>query len=450
LDELFPTSFQGVEPNRGLDGTVIDTDKSLLATRIQKYISAPNFNAAVQQYPAFAENTHESEPSKIWEEMKKIGYDDKKLVRSLIFPFDERWIYYETHGKWLNRSRPEFALNLDDNEFLITVPEPRKVSEARPVFAGTLVNRHVHERGSAIFPREIRGNDLFAGAEANIDEAVWRRLRDQFKLKGERRDKESQVLVARLFRLCFAILHSPAYQAEHASALSADWAHLPIAKSVEVFNRLVDVGDSVLRLLDANRDARDIVETILGHDRASTIGSLRRHDGQQVAPDDLKINVIYWGGGKGRWRPRAFTEEEKPADGYAIGWGARTGDLFINDATFFANVPELVWTYQLGGYPVLKKWLGYRQADRRGGKPLSDEERRWFRSIVQRIAALLALGPRLDSLYHEVSANYFTSAELGISGEAARERRDAKKKKSSSTKLTPAMKQGPKAKKPKK
>jgi hypothetical protein len=169
-----------------------------------------------------------------------------------------------------------------------------------------------------------------------------------------------------------------------------------------------------------------------------------------VAPDDLKINVIYWGGGKGRWRPRAFTEEEKPADGYAIGWGARTGDLFINDATFFANVPELVWTYQLGGYPVLKKWLGYRQADRRGGKPLSDEERRWFRSIVQRIAALLALGPRLDSLYHEVSANYFTSAELGISGEAARERRDAKKKKSSSTKLTPAMKQGPKAKKPKK
>lgn len=26
-----------------------------------------------------------------------------------------------------------------------------------------------------------------------------------------------------------------------------------------------------------------------------------------------------------------------------------------------------LWNYQLGGYPVLKKWLGYRQADRRDG-----------------------------------------------------------------------------------
>jgi hypothetical protein len=67
-------------------------------------------------------------------------------------------------------------------------------------------------------------------------------------------------------------------------------------------------------------------------------------------------------------------------------------------------------------------------------------ERRWFRSIIQRIAALLALGRRLDSLYQEVSAECFTTVELGISPEAARERRDAKKKKVGNAKLTPAMK----------
>jgi hypothetical protein len=99
-----------------------------------------------------------------------------------------------------------------------------------------------------------------------------------------------------------------------------------------------------------------------------------------------------------------------------------------------------VWKYQLGGYPVLKKWLGYRQADRRDGEPLTDDERRWFRSIIQRVAALLALGPRLNSLYQQTSANCFTTVELGISPEAARERRDAKKKKVGSTKVTPAMK----------
>jgi len=90
---------------------------------------------------------------------------------------------------------------------------------------------------------------------------------------------------------------------------------------------------------------------------------------------------------------------------------------------------------------VLKKWLGYRQVDRNEDKPLTDEERHWFRAMVQRIAALLALGPQLDVLYQQASTNCFTVAELGISPDAARERREARKKKVGTTKLTPAMKQ---------
>jgi len=81
---------------------------------------------------------------------------------------------------------------------------------------------------------------------------------------------------------------------------------------------------------------------------------------------------------------------------------------------FYANVPEAVWTYQLGGYPVLKKWLSYRQADRRDNKPLSTDERRWLRSIVQRVAAPLALNDELDRIYSLAAENAFTAAELGI------------------------------------
>jgi hypothetical protein len=445
LDELFPTFFQGIEPNRGLDHTVIDTDRTRLLARVKRYLSAPNFNEAARLYPAFVKKYERYTPATVWEETSKIGFSEAKVAASLIFPFDIRWMYYETSGKWLNESRPEFSRNLEENEFLITVPEPRKVSETRPVFAATLVNRHVHERGSAIFAREIRGEGLFSDPEANIDEAAWRRLRDHFGLKGERRDLPSRTFVGKLFRLAFAILHAPAYQTEHASALSADWAHLPIAKDTEIFDRLVDTGEHVTRLLNADRDAREIVEALLSHESASKLGVLRRQDNQQIAPDDLTVTITYWGGGKGRWKPRPFSEEETPATEYAADWGNRTGDLFINDTTFFSNVPEAVWKYQLGGYPVLKKWLGYRQADRREGKPLTDDERRWFRSIVQRIAALLALSPQLNSLYQEASANCFTTIELGISAESARERRDAKKKKVGSTKITPAMK--PKAKK---
>lgn len=140
-----------------------------------------------------------------------------------------------------------------------------------------------------------------------------------------------------------------------------------------------------------------------------------RADGGNLRPADLKITITYWGGGKGRWRPRHFGVDDAPLEAWGEGvWGERTGDLYINNDAFFAHVPEAVWTFQLGGYPVLKKWLGYRQADRRSGNPLTDDERKWFRQIIQRIAALLALGSELDALYQLAAADAFTAAELGI------------------------------------
>ena len=168
-------------------------------------------------------------------------------------------------------------------------------------------------------------------------------------------------------------------------------------------------------MLDASRDAAEVVQAIVGIDRVRGLGPLKRADGQQVRPGDLSLTVTYWGGGKGSRKPRPFTTDEVPAAECADAWGERTGDLYLNDDAFFANVPQSVWTYQLGGYPVLKKWLGYRQADRRDSKPLTDDERRWFRQMIQRIAALLALGPQLDALYHEAAANSFTVGELKIS-----------------------------------
>jgi hypothetical protein len=415
LDELFPTNFQGVNHNRGLEGGIIDTDRAALERRLRAYFEAKNFQTAKKVSEEIATARARYDPEKVWLTLKVSGhFRNDAIVPLLTFPFDRRYIYYVGTDKWLNEARQEFARNSSDNEWLITVPEPRKASETWPVYANELVNLHVHERGSVVFPRETRGEDLLADRDANLPEATWRVLRDHFGLKGERRDDPARRLTAKLFRVAFAILHAPSYQAEHKSALSADWAHLPIPKDVKLFDRLATAGDQVTRLLDAARDASDVIRAVVGADRARALGPLKRVDGKQVRPDDLKLTVTYWGGGKGRWKARPFTAEELPATDYGEAWGERTGDLFLNDDAYFGNVPELVWNYQLGGYPVLKKWLGYRQADRRDGSPLTNDERQWFRQIVQRIAALLALGPSLDGLYQEAAAAAFTAEELTI------------------------------------
>src|SRR5262249_35910413 len=153
-----------------------------------------------------------------------------------------------------------------------------KVSETRPVYSTVLPNLHVHERGSVAFPRETRGDDLLSDRDANIAEPTWRILSKRFGLTGLRRDADAHAFVARLFRLGFAVMHAPAYQEEHKSALSSDWAHLPIPKDGKVFDRIVEKGELVMRLLNANRDASDAIEAVLGKERAAALGPLHRID----------------------------------------------------------------------------------------------------------------------------------------------------------------------------
>ena len=138
LDEMFPVAVQGVNHNRGIDGSVIDTAKGRLAARMKAYINAPTFDAAAAQFPELAPRRTADGKSAIAgydpevERFRVIGFNENKLLSFLAFPLDPRFIYYETNTKLLNRSRPEYGANRGDNEFLLTVPEPRKESETRP------------------------------------------------------------------------------------------------------------------------------------------------------------------------------------------------------------------------------------------------------------------------------------------------------------------------------
>lgn len=67
-------------------------------------------------------------------------------------------------------------------------------------------------------------------------------------------------------------------------------------------------------------------------------------------------------------------------------------------------MPPSVWSFTIGGYPVVKKWLDYRHIEKLK-RPLRSEEVRYVSEMVQRIVALLALGPELDANYEAVKAN---------------------------------------------
>lgn len=79
-------------------------------------------------------------------------------------------------------------------------------------------------------------------------------------------------------------------------------------------------------------------------------------------------------------------------------------DVWLNDAVCWSAVPLAVWSYTLGGYQVLKKWLSYRERTLLG-RPLTLEEALHVTHTVRRIAALLLLSPDLDAAYRAAAAD---------------------------------------------
>ena len=417
LDELFPTTIQGVNPNRGLDGSVVDVDRDVLAKRMRTYLSTDSFEAACRASPELCERRAGYDPKETWRELRAAGgFRDDLVVPYVLFPLDQRWLYYDVDTNLLNRRRPEFWDNLRGNEFFVTVPQPRRASETRPLLATTLVDLHLHDRGSVCFPRTIKARGgasggLFKGppSGANLAPRAWATLSEHWGLKSDIGSPAASRLVTDLFRSALALMHAPQYETDHQESLAQDWAHLPIPKAPVLLGKLVEAGDAITKLLDPMASADKVVRAVLGDD-VGTLGALSKVGGGAVRDEDRVVTCSYFGAAKGRYvaRPPTATEPMRTA------WGEATGDLYLNDAACFRHVPEAVWRYELGGYPVLKKWLGYRQASRRGDRPLSVVEARHARSVIQRLAALLVLREGLDVLYAEACGEAWTAEELGL------------------------------------
>jgi hypothetical protein len=73
-------------------------------------------------------------------------------------------------------------------------------------------------------------------------------------------------------------------------------------------------------------------------------------------------------------------------------------DVYLNDAVCWSNVPRDVWAMTIGGYPVVKKWLSYRE-HKVLGRALREDELTYVTQVVRRLKALLMMGDALDANY---------------------------------------------------
>ena len=119
-------------------------------------------------------------------------------------------------------------------------------------------------------------------------------------------------------------------------------------------------------------------------------------DGRNMTGDDFALTAG-WGHfgagdavmpGQGRVVERAYTSQERAALGDTVATlGETTFDIYLNARAYWRNLPAAVWTYKLGGYQVLKKWLSYRERSILG-RPLLPEDVQHFTDTARRIVAI--------------------------------------------------------------
>jgi hypothetical protein len=290
------------------------------------------------------------------------------------------------------------------------------------------------DRGSTNFPLGLKRTD--APEEVNLSAAMQKFAVD--------RSQQPQ----NLFFSVAANLHAPEFRAENEGALRMDWPRVPIPGNAELLKGSAELGKRLSLYLNPETPAPGITTGTMRTGLLS-FGAPAKQGGKPFEASDYGLTAG-WGStqnnasgtivmpGRGLTKLRDYTPEEQAAlakeaveQGLTIDAllgliGGKTYDVHLNADAYWANVPEKVWDYSLGGYQVIKKWLSYRERSVLG-RPLKLDEALYVSEMVRRIAAILMMGPALDANYRACAADAQTYEQLGLSRDAARERKAATK-----------------------
>lgn len=138
----------------------------------------------------------------------------------------------------------------------------------------------------------------------------------------------------------YAVLHSPTYREKYKEFLKIDFPRVPYPKDKEKFWQLVDLGSQIRQL--------HLLET------ADNYITNYPKDGTNIVERKMTKNSI----------------------GYEQ-TGERIGRVWINDEQYFEGVPEVAWTFYIGGYQPAQKWLKDRQ-----GRELNFEDILHYQKII--------------------------------------------------------------------
>tara|TARA_R110001606_G_scaffold239423_1_gene387475 strand:+ start:223 stop:3453 length:3231 start_codon:yes stop_codon:yes gene_type:complete len=359
LDELLPTNVTGIVTAR--DSLVIDFDQRSLVNKLERFRARDQSDNQVRsaffgtkksgKYPAGDTRGWKLGPAR--QTIANLDLTDD--LRPILYrPFDVRQIYYRPD--MVDWGRERYMRHFADVPNLGLIYSRQAVA-GEAGYNHVLVTPHMFDnRGfysnkgiSQIAPLYLHPQEgtldqtlrlnfdpkLYVAIckAAGIDPADQARAEDDFRAAtGDTRPSEVKV-----FDYIYGVLHSPDYRSTYAEFLKIDFPRIPYPPSPEVFRHVSDKGEALRRL----------------------------HLMEAAAVGDTPYP--YHGEG-----------DDVVAAGYPKFEG---GQVHINPDQYFDSVPEVAWSFYIGGYQPAQKWL----KDRRG-RTLSWDDIGHYQKIIKILA----------------------------------------------------------------
>ena len=401
MPDLFPVSFPGVKTSR--DRFLVDTDLDRLRMRIADYFDAGlSHEEVARRYPEAMKSTARFDARVVRAMLlKRGGPDEHGFIRFAYRPFDSRWLYWEKDTKLLDEKRPDYRPHvLEGNVWLGSSKREIQTDFTHGTWVHDLANWKYGSWGVHLFPAWLVTDGLSSDGSSERRSNLSAEARRYLGRLGQG--------VEDLFHHVLNIMHEPAYREVNAGAFRMGWPRIPLPGwpdgmaegAAEKFAKSSARGRELAALLDSEVPVPGVTQAPLRPEIAA-IAVPATVNGRNMAGDDFAVTAG-WGHygqgdavmpGQGRALERAYTAAECAAMGDALpALGNTTFDIFLNGAAFWRNVPSAVWTYRLGGYQVLKKWLSYRERDILG-RPLRSGEVQHLADTARRVAAILSMSP---------------------------------------------------------
>jgi type I restriction-modification system DNA methylase subunit len=284
------------------------------------------------------------------------GPHKDKITPILYRPFDVRYTYYTGRSRGFHcMPRPEVMRHMlaGENLALITTRQV-KASEtwqhcfvSNRILESCLVSNHTSEIGYAfplyLYPSAESSGVFEEERRPNLAEWLLPRLSTAYGFTPTPQEVLAYI---------YAVLYSPTYRRVYAEALRSDFPRIPFVAEGEVFRRMAELGR---RLIDLHL--------------------LRSKD---LDP------------------PRVRFEGEGDGQIQVVRYEPSSQRVYINRSQYFEPVPLQVWTYQIGGYQVLEKYLKDRK-----GRRLEDPVH--YLRVATAISLTLEVQADIEAVYAAVA-----------------------------------------------